>query len=272
MTLNVIDMVFGMESARYIRDWMPTPFTINSFDCARRSMGVAVVDIDPYIVLPRIYVDDLDPLDCLTVLEAHLKNVSDCLDQLIRISYIGVWDLGNVVHPWDAAPPLRANLEKLDQEFGIPSSMIYEFQMDLNDKSRMISSMLAYHYSGVHTVRIQPAEKNKITMRNVSRDEFRLRCPRTANRRVVYGGRRQLIVDAMFQGATLDLSISQFLRYFTKTYTANKTHTSAMLELWSSVFGVSLDQVPDECTDDAADTFIQVLAGIKTGKFSSSKR
>jgi hypothetical protein len=265
---DIFEKIFGYRSAELIKSWLPDPFVINSFDCARRSMGVAIVDIDPYIFVPKLFICG-NVLERIMLLEAHVNLLSEQIDRVIRLSMVDVWDLGDVKRPCEAAPALKCRLTNLDAKNGTPSCLAYEFQMDLNDKSRMISTMIAYHYSGTHTVCMPPAEKNKIVIAHkISEQDFCNRCTRTSNRKIQTAGRRITMAKALFQKHNaVDLSIAQFLRHFTKTYTANKTHTASMLEWWSSIFNISLDTIPVDCTDDAADAFIQVLAGLRTRKF-----
>lgn len=263
----MLSKVFDKKSYENLELWLPDPFAVNSFDCARFSMGTCVIEIDPYIVLPKLVITG-SAMEKLTLLEAHLEHVSSVLDRLIRTSYVGVWNLGKVEHAWEAAIPLKRKLDKLDTKFGVPNLLLYEFQMSLNDKSRMISTMLAYHYAGRKTVRIAPALKNTLCVANaITRSMLFSRCPVTANRKLMgvkKGDKKRLFGDVLFgKREVIDLNIQTFLACFTDSYAANKAHTQASLEWWVSAFHNDISKVPQENLDDAADAFCQLLAALR---------
>lgn len=256
----ILQKIVSKKIYDYIEEWLPLPFMVNSFDCARYSMGVSTAEIDHTFLLPKLIIEGTAE-EKLTLLEAHMIIISKNLDNLIRIPYLSVWNLGKVEQAWEAAPPLKEHLNKIDT----PDALLYEFQMSLNDKSRMISTMLAYHYSGLPTVRIAPTAKNTMCIaKNVTKDQFFLHCPISANKKITANGKKQLLGNLIFaKRARNDLTIQTFLQHFTDTYKANKQHTSASLEWWSSIFKTDMTQIPKANLDDAADAFIQVLAAIK---------
>jgi hypothetical protein len=254
-----------------LEDLLPAK-VINSFDCARFSMGVAQVVFDPVIYLPQVRTGGHTLEERIQILEAHVAHVSRCLNNIIRVDYLGVWKLGkndSELHDaWDVAPPLRTRLEKLDGKFGLPDTLLYEFQMGANDKSRTVSTMLVYHYSGRDTVRIPPAVKNTLCPhRALTRAEFARRCPWVAAKRKknVLTGKLTPILDLIYTKETdrKDLSIQTFLAIVTESYDANKLHTSACLEWWASWFELDMRYVPRDCLDDAADAFMQVQGAIR---------
>ncbi len=246
-----------------------------SFDCARRSMGVAVVSVLDYDTRPGSDqpVDRGDTAEWLRKMtdwiERQIHNLSFMYDNIIKIWRSEVWDLGvDISQAWEVAPVLRTRVEALDAQYnGHICNMVYEFQMSANDKTRMISAMLVYNYARKHIVRVSPAEKNKITIaRGVTRDLFETACPVISSRRIV---RRGTVASALYsKHEVIDLSIQSFLRIYEDPYRANKTHTAAMLEWWCYVFNCRevIENVPNECLDDAADAFIQVLAVLRRGR------
>lgn len=250
------------------------PLVVNSFDCARFSMGVAQITLDPFVVLPKIRLRG-SPEEQVAHLEAHAAHLAACIDNLVMTTYIGVWNLASgdkeaVKDAWEVAPPLRRKLGKFDAKFGMADTLLYEFQMGANDKSRMVSTMLAYHYSALQTVRIPPAVKNLMCMaRQVDRTAFSARCPRISARRIKSPrtGKMTTVADLIYgtDGAVIkkDLSIQTFLAIVTDTYKANKMHTSACLEWWASLFPVDMQYVPKDCLDDAADAFMQTLGALR---------
>lgn len=264
--LTKLQKIYSAVVFSYIRALMP-PTVINSFDCARLSLGAVQVAFDPLVALPPILVDGLSLEDAVAVLEAHCQLLSDTLNNLIQVRYLSVWNLGDVVHAWDVAPKLRERLDEMDRKFSRPDVFIYEFQMSANDKSRMVSTMLAYHYSGVKTIRIAPAVKNTLCVaRRVTRSVFEQRCPQTAFKKIknTATGKMTSIADLIFASrSTIDLNIQTFLAIVNDTYKANKLHTSACLEWWASIFRVDLSNVPKGCLDDAADGFMQIQGAFR---------
>lgn len=245
---------------------MSDSFCINSFDCARKSMGVAIVSVNPHLSCPDLELHD-DVRERVDALERQLTRISEVIDAFIRPVLLTVWNLGAVTHAWEAAPPLKRELNHIDRVFGAPDTLLYEFQMSANDKSRMISTMLAYHYAPSVTVRIPAAVKNTVCVaRNITREQFVTRCPVTSGKKIKEPktGKMVPLVALLFaKNDCVDLTCQTFLRHFTDTYRANKTHTSAMLEWCASLFGWDMSQIPADCLDDAADAFIQVLGAIK---------
>jgi hypothetical protein len=229
---------------------------INSFDCARRSMGVcqAALTLEPFVnALGLINMDEeLDKK--IARMESMVAEIALYLDNIVKITHLAVWDLGaEAVQAWDVAPLLKARLATLSE----PDVLVYEFQMSQNDKSRMISTMLVYHYADKHIIRMAPAVKNTIVLaRNVTREMFARRCPVVANK---ICNRARLINAITFP---CDLGIQTFLKLYTDPYKANKMHTSALLEWWASVFDVAISHIPAAELDDAADSFVQILGAL----------
>lgn len=256
-----------------VERWIHPPTVVNSFDCARFSMGVARVVIDTVVVAPRIYTLGYSLEDRVSILEAHVRHFERCLDNILQVEYIGVWNLGegkradDFKEAWDVAPPLRSRMDKMDRKFSPPDMLLYEFQMGSNDKSRMVSTMLAYHYSGLPTIRIPAAVKNTMCpARALTREDFLRRCPRVAARRkkCPVDGKMRQVIDLIYTTQhTRDLSIQTFLTIVTDTYDANKLHTAACLEWWAGMFHVDLRWVPAACLDDAADAFMQVQGALR---------
>jgi hypothetical protein len=265
-----------------VEAWITPPVVVNSFDCARFSMGVARVTIDPVVVTPGVRTRGHSLEDRIKILEALVRYHEQCLDNILGVEYIGVWDMGegkradDFKEAWDVAPPLRRRMDKLDRKFSPPDVLLYEFQMGSNDKSRMVSTMLAYHYASLKTVRIPAAVKNTLCpARALTREEFQHRCPRVSARRKKSPatGRMTTVLDLIYPKKTnngetavsmaKDLSIQTFLSIVTDTYDANKLHTSACLEWWAGLFHVDLRWVPNDCLDDAADAFMQVQGALR---------
>lgn len=280
--LTLLQTIVSPEMYELLEELLPAQ-VINSFDCARFSMGVAQVTLDLVVVIPQYRRQEFSVEDRVTLLEAHVKHLQACINNIVQVKYIGVWRLGRdeseIKDAWEVAPPLRMRLDKMDSKYGVPDTLLYEFQMGANDKSRMVSTMLAYHYCSrpgytcTKTVRIPPAVKNTLCPRRaLTRAEFMRYCPVTAARRKKdpATGLLKTVADLIYQtkvakdvAITKDLSIQTFLAIVTDTYDANKFHTAACLEWWAAHFPVDLRYVPADCLDDAADAFIQVLGAIR---------
>lgn len=217
-----------------------------SFDCARYSMGVALIEKND--------IKNIAPLGknpTLDDLEQQVKWISDTLDQIIQVHYSEVWDLRtdkDLDKPWDIANALKPRLSTLTCD-----KLVYEFQMNQNDKSRMVSSMICYHYAPIETICVPPAKKNKMTLPNITREKFAKYCPILSNKKV---GKKK-IIDAIFEKKEkVDLSLQTFLKLHNDTYAANKMHTSAIYEWWFNIFKIPIKY---EKMDDKADAFIQAL-------------
>jgi hypothetical protein len=261
----MFEHIFSKKVSELIMETLPI-IKVNSFDCARRSMGVCVIEVCPFMILPRIILHGTIDQQ-LSILERHIALLSSAIDNIIKIKKIDVWDLGaNISMPWEVALPLKTQLDKLSQ----PDYLVYEFQMDLNDKSRMISTMIAYHYAGVKTIRTAPAVKNTLCIqKNIDKKTFCNLCPVVSAKRVKMGGSLKPIADVIFTtpDRRVSLNIQEFLKCYTVQYSANKMHTAAMLEWWASIFKTDIQHIPKTCLDDAGDAFIQVLGALKRGLF-----
>ena len=204
-----------------------------SFDCARKSMGVIVMNY----------------------------NTTDFSKSAVL--YADVWDLGDVRNAITTAPALRRHLDKLETDFGIPEKVLYEFQMVQNDKSRMVSVMLAYHYGSTSKVFcIPPSLKNKICGAiEVSKIDFETNCPVSSERKIRHGGKNKKFCDVLYQNTnTVSIVVQEFSKYSTTQYKANKSHTTAVFEWWASVHGLCLKHIPKKNLDDVADAFVQIMA------------
>lgn len=262
-------------------------YIFKSFDCATRNMGiVCATSIFPDIVqinhLKQLY-NDIQTVDnksndnyLYTKLSDMIGIMANILNDILKIEYIAIKDLGEKNQAWEISCPLKICLNELDAKIKNISTekfngdkfnevALYEFQMSANDKSRMISSMIAYHYSDIETVRIPPSLKNLIKIGPVSKKDFTSRCPITSKKKIKnpITKKMELLSDNIFRNGDALISIQSFLPYFSSTYKANKTHTGALLEWWCSVFNFDLKCIPKDCLDDAADAFIQIIAHLR---------
>ena len=201
--------------------------TIDSYDCARINMGFTRLEVNPplcQILLPRF----INVEDELGYLESCITDMDKLISQIIDIKMFKIMNLGTEVEQWHLATNLKSQVEALPYAEG-SRNMIYEFQMDMNNKSQAIGNMLVYEYASRSEIhRVQPAQKNTVTLGNMTREKFLILCPKMAKRK--YTTKRAILVDLIFStGSIQTLNIQTFLRIFPSTYTANKTHCATML-------------------------------------------
>jgi hypothetical protein len=180
-------------------------------------LGVAVVELNIPTWVPAVRDIPADNI-CLS---KYLDIINHVAKELIKIIHIDVINLGNYSCPTDTALKLKQHLTWLDHFK--PDICVYEFQMNLNDKSRMISNFITYHYADIRTIRIPPSYKNTVTLHP-------------------------------------DISHQTYLKRASKTYSANKKHTKESLIFWAKNFDIDISHLPRDCLDDAADAFMAVLA------------
>lgn len=246
-------------------------YSVDSFDCARVNMGFtrAKINIDALIELTQQVLESpkLNKLDELQYLELLIANMHNLANKVIDIDLLKVLNLGSGTNPWEFAPNLKSLMRTLESPD--TTHMVYEFQMNDNDKSRAIGNMLVYEYSDLDIIRVQPAQKNTVSFGPLSKSDFIKYCPVISNTKV--GRERIKIVDAIFKNPTSlhSLNIQTFLKLYSTTYDANKRHSAALLEYWCSIFDKHdlLAKISRENYDDVGDSFIQILPLLKTQQF-----
>ena len=122
-----------------------------------------------------------------------LKDTKDLYLNYVKIHFVEVYDLtqGNDLNTIQRAILLKSQLKKLDAIVSPPYSVLIEYQMSVNDKSRNVSNQLVYHYCDkANTYLVGPSLKNKI---NLSADQ--------------------------------SLSHGEFMSKYSSKYTANKNHS-----------------------------------------------
>lgn len=214
---------------------------IYSFDCAQHNMGFTAIKYNQIQPLP----DGTRNIEWLE----HAVQIFVNNTNIIEIVDARLVDLGD-----NEITGLRRFLDNLP----MPDKVVIEFQMNLNDTSRRISHMIAYHYAFLPQVNIGGAEKNKLTLiRNIDKDTFDKMLPRLSKSRKKTDNKLQTISEMLFNNrSTCSLSHRDFLRITNKNYDGNKLHTTAMFEFWLSAFGLKYEF---KKYDDVADSFIQCL-------------
>lgn len=232
-------MLYPQSISDSILDSLKT-FCVDGFDCAIHTLGVCTVDVDPYalMLLPSGRSNPTWPTaDRLDYLLWLLRLYNRAADSFIRIVNIDVWDLapggGTLAGKVDtAARTLKTKLTAAQQLYGTPDRMLYEFQMNINDKSRTVSTFLRYHYSDICPVSsIGGAHKNTLTL-----------APHLDHR--------------------------LYLQRYSNAYRANKEHCADSLLWWAKTFNVDISHIPSAIRKDAGDAFMQILAALQGGSCS----
>lgn len=229
------------------------PFSILSFDCGTRALGVCWITMNSCSMMPDLdkilqYSETLELK--VRALEFYTKLVNVQIDNIIKIKYIDVWDLlpgcpaGTTLCMSTAAKELRHRLDKLSKQFGYPDSVLYEYQMSVNDKSRTVSHFLQFYYCVKCPVfNIGGGEKNQLTL-------------------------------------SPELTIQEYYSKYSDAYYARKIHAKDSLYKYLNTFGITdiISLVPKKSHRDCADAFMQTLAAIKitgskitAGKITASK-
>lgn len=198
---------------------------ILSFDCANRSLAVCCVTINIH--------DNKDTNSCNWLIGDHVK-----------INTLKVFDLtkGKKVNTVDRASLLKKCLTDidimlLDEDLKI-NTVLVEYQMSANDKSRCVSQQILYHYSclpGVNVELIGPTLKNKVCFSS----------------------------DSSLEHGT-------FMAKYASKYTANKNHSKSNFLYWIKRQGISKliqeNNIPKKNVDDVADAFMQICGWLIFGK------
>lgn len=215
---------------------------IYSFDCAQHNMGFTAITHREPIPLPAGTRD-------IAWLEQAVITFVDNVNSVIKIEKAQLIDLGG-----NPTLGLRRFLDTLAK----PDVVVYEFQMNINDKSRMISHMISYHFAYCKVISIGGAEKNKVCIaRNIDANTFAHMCPNIARKRKLLNSGVSTVGKLLYYKDVVDLSHRNFLRITNKNYDGNKLHTSAMFEYWNTAFSLGYTFAK---WDDVADSFIQCLA------------
>lgn len=243
---------------------------IDSFDCARINMGFTRLEIN-FFDMPNLKPKFQNFEEELSYLESMVSDLDIKISKLVDIKILNIINLGKDTDQHLMAQNLKIALTNLPPSTLTNRMMIYEFQMEMNDKSRAIGNMLVYDYALYSKInRVQPSGKNQICLGSVTRQEFIERCPIMANR--TYTRQKKKLADLIFpinlSNKKESLNIQTFLKLFPSTYTANKTHCAVLLDYWCTVFGKRdlLKNIPTENFDDIGDSFIQVLGFFKRGR------
>lgn len=230
-----------------------------SFDCANKSLGVILFEVDDYFfkkikelgkefnlkfenlnettdTIINIAKDNLE-------MEAYfkfLKEMDSILSNRIRIKHLDVVNILGDENTKDVnilirASKLKTVLNQIDKEWltNISSKIkvIIEYQLNYNDKSRTVYNQLIYHFSGRDNMDVNviaPAYKNKLFFSN-------------------------------------ELRYGEFVSKYNTNYKCNKEHSKANFLYFIDTFydRELIKHIKNKNLDDIADSFMQAIAFIK---------
>lgn len=207
---------------------------ILSFDCANRSLAVCCMTINTTIM------DDISDA-------CNEKNISKCIDLIngyTKIHLLRVFDVTKKkkTKTVERSALLKECLKKIDSmllDLNIkPQTILVEYQMSANDKSRCVSQQIVYHYSCMSNTIIDivgPSLKNKVSFSTKE-----------------------------------ELSHGFFMAKYASKYTANKNHCKANFLYWLSIHGLSdileKNSIAKKNIDDASDSFMQIFGWLNYSK------
>lgn len=201
---------------------------ILSFDCANRSLAVCYLTINTNIM------SDL----AAAYKTGCVDKIRDAVNSYVAIRHLKVYDVteGKKIGTVDRAHLLRgclnsvdAALSELPEPWRTPHTVLVEYQMSANDKSRCVSQQLVYHYAGREGVTVElvgPSLKNKVCF-------------------------------------TKELEYGVFAERYASKYTANKNHAKANLLYWLQLYDmkgvIEAGAIRKANLDDVADAFMQIF-------------
>lgn len=210
------------------------PKIIVSYDPGRCNMGVCVAEINLKHELPdiKIILNKCKNIEeKFELLSKSIEYISNILNKIIKIIYIDCVNVTDTTDISDLAPKLSACITNIHNKIKISDKeidyLVYEFQMNMNDKSRAISTMLIYHYlqnNKTKCIRSMPTSKNKISI-------------------------------------TPEHDHRNFIKKYANCKSANKHHCASSMIYWMKLFGVSIDHIGNK-KDDAGDAFMQILSNL----------
>lgn len=207
---------------------------ILSFDCANRSLAVCCATVNVN------FFDNLVKIRDKKDLNLHTEQFYNP----IKIHALKVFDLtkGEKVDTIKRASLLKKCLMDLDHtlsELDVEiQTVLVEYQMSVNDKSRCVSQQIIYHYSCIPGINVQlvgPTLKNKVCF---SPDET--------------------------------LEHGTFMAKYSSKYTANKNHSKSNFLYWLELNKMSEmlkeNNIAKKNVDDIADAFMQIWGWLEFGK------
>lgn len=219
---------------------------ILSFDVATKSLAVSLIKYnyninDAYAQIKKIYEEykkeNKPTIDKLKSYNLLLDKTNDILHNMISFEMAEVIDLIPDKQIKDTTINertirLKNYLIELDKKLSLITgdlTILIEYQMGPNDKSRVISSQLLYHFSVNYTkiLLIGPSLKNKVFIKNDEKSEH-----------------------------------SYYLQKHKTNYTANKNHSKYVMQKILNIYKSSrlIKKIPISNYDDIGDSILMSVA------------
>lgn len=212
-----------------------------SFDCANRSLAVCYLDINENFFKEM----------SLTLLKKESdtkEKIISLVDNYAIIHILKVFDLtkGNKCDTVERTNKLKRCLFELDELIASNETkenkidtVLVEYQMSANDKSRCVSQQILYHYANLpcKLYLVGPTLKNKVFFKQ-------------------------------------DLDHGTFMSKYSSKYTANKNHTKENFLYWLKIYNKTdiVKDIKKKNMDDIADAFMQVFGWLEHYYFKKYKK
>ena len=241
---------------------------IIGFDCADKSLGVCVVDVNP--VLLRRHTEILVQLRAMAAhkckavqgVDGDLDQILEDLDEIysdaVKVIYLNIFDTipGKKVKNTNTArrvAGLKGILFHLDKKFS-PDIVLIEFQMRVNAKSNSVCSCLLYHYSSTAEFAGSSASQ-ALSQTDIEPIEF----PHELH---VVGASVKNTIHFSEAGR-----YAHFIKKYSTNYAANKAHCKFNMHRWLEIHD-QLDMlrgIKKKNWDDIGDAFMMVMGWLSRG-------
>jgi len=254
---------------------------ILSFDSAVKNLGICCVEYDDgWRNKVGIYISKLNDLYCsvnkmttsefITQVAKLFSEIDEFLKQIIVIRFINVFDIvggktSSNIDSIQKTRQIKSLLKSIDTHLPRPDTVLIEYQMVQNDKSRTLSQQILYHYSDLVPCSIVDATK-QYTDKSVGMPIYFAVNAFPISSAVIETNLPSIHIElvgpslknqiAFYEGGSYENFIA---KYTSKT--ANKKHTTENFKRYLSVTGMEyiLDGVKNKI-DDMADAFMMTFS------------
>ena len=230
---------------------------IIGFDCADKSLGVCVVDVNP--VLLRRHSEILVQLREMKTkntgageFDQILEDLDEIYSDAIKLIYLNIFDTipGKKVkntNTTQRVAGLKGILYYLDKKFS-PDIVLIEFQMRVNAKSNSVCSCLLYHYSS--TAEFSGSSTcQELSLTDIEPIVF----PHELH---VVGASVKNTIYFSEEGR-----YTHFIKKYSTNYAANKAHSRFNLHQWLKIHNQldMLQGIKKANWDDVGDAFMMIM-------------
>lgn len=276
----MLTSIYSLDILKIVHKYISLNFRIASFDLGTINMGVSLlsITIPPPILL-------IGSPTTLSEIKDHLMWLEYIIDQFMVLEVCDLWnpigqnkvDVSKIdIHE------MGVKLNKLLKEFDKlnPTHMVYEYQMDANDKTRVLSHYVIYHYIHLKMSKCPGSYKNTITLnKDLAFCEAAKRKSDKYDANKLHSSVTYLYWNAVMNPALFNLLLDNMhvcasnkkmikpkkIEYdnikhiSTSDVVANPSKLYDLINVFSYL-GIKID--------DKADSFTQILGGLKARKFS----